>query len=49
MMIWIYLIDPIDHILKVLCLYLKFLMSYSSCLNKLLTCQREREERERDK
>ena len=41
LMSWMTLVDPKDHILKVLCLYLKFLLSCSGCLNKLLTCQRE--------
>ena len=50
-MLWIYLVDPKDHILKVLCCYLYCLLSYNGFLIKLLTSERrereEREERER--
>ena len=38
-MLWMLLVDPKDHILKVSCHYLNFLLSYSGSLNKLLTCQ----------
>ena len=42
-----YLVDPKDHILKVLCCYLYCLLSYNGFLIKLLTSERrEREERE---
>ena len=45
---WIILVDPKDHILKVLCHYLYFQLSYSDLLIKLLTVGREeREEREK--
>ena len=48
MMLWMYLLDPQNHILKVLCHNLEFWLSYSGSLNKLLTSERreEREERE---
>ena len=46
MMLWMYLLDPQNHILKVLCHNLEFWLSYSGSLNKLLTSER-REERER--
>ena len=45
MMSWMYLLDPQNHILKVLCHNLEFWLSYSGSLNKLLTSER----RERDK
>ena len=48
MTLWMYLVDPKDHILKVQCHYLYFWMSYSGSLIKLLTCQR-REKRERER
>ena len=49
MMLWMYLLDPQNHILKVLCHNLEFWLSYSGSLNKLLTSEkREREERERE-
>ena len=44
-MLWMLLVDPKDHILKVSCHYLNFLLSYSGSLNKLLTCQREGREK----
>ena len=50
MMLWMYLFDPQNHILKVLCHNLEFWLSYSGSLNKLLTSEREkrgREEREK--
>ena len=48
MMLWMYLLDPQNHILKVLCHNLEFWLSYSGSLNKLLTSEkREREEREK--
>ena len=48
MMLWMYLLDPQNHILKVLCHNLEFWLSYSGSLNKLLTSERERRERERE-
>ena len=36
-MLGIYLVDPRDHILKVSCLYLYFLLSYEHILSKCLT------------
>ena len=50
MMLWMYLLDPQNHILKVLCHNLEFWLSYSGSLNKLLTSEREkRERRERER
>ena len=49
MMLWMYLVDPKDHILKVSCHYLYFWLTYSGFLIKLLSCGRERDEtRERE-
>ena len=47
MMLWMYLVDPKDHILKVSCHYLYFWLSYSGSLIKLLTCQREKRREKR--
>ena len=49
MMLWMYLVYPNNHILKVSHHYLYFWLSCSGFLIKLLTCQRRerREERER--
>ena len=47
MMLWMYLLDPQNHILKVLCHNLEFWLSYSGSLNKLLTSERRERERER--
>ena len=47
MMLWMYLLDPQNHILKVLCHNLEFWLSYSGSLNKLLTCQKREKEREK--
>ena len=47
MTLWMYLVDPKDHILKVSGHYLYFQLSYSGSLIKLLTCGRvERETRD---
>ena len=46
-MLWMYLVDPQNHILKVLCHNVEFGLSYSGSLNKLLTSEK-REERERE-
>ena len=47
-MLWMYLVDPKDHILKVLCCYPYWLLSYNGFLIKLLTSERrEREGREK--
>jgi hypothetical protein len=48
-MLWMYLVDPKDHILKVLCCYPYWLLSYNGFLIKLLTSEREgREKGERE-
>ena len=43
MVLWMYLVDPQNHILKVLCHNLEFRLSYSGSLNKLLTCHKRKE------
>ena len=48
MMLWMYLLDPQNHILKVLCHNLEFWLSYSGSLNKLLTSEKREERRERE-
>ena len=46
LILWLYLVDPKDHILKVLCCYLYCLLSYNGFLIKLLTSERREEKRE---
>ena len=48
MMLWMYLLDPQNHILKVWCHNLEFWLSYSGSLNKLLTFEREKREERRE-
>ena len=45
-MLWMYLLDPQNHILKVLCHNMEFWLSYSGSLNKLLTSEKRERERE---
>ena len=47
-MLWMYLVDPKDHILKVLCCYLYYLLSYDGFLIKLLTSERREREEKRE-
>ena len=47
MMLWMYLVDPYDHVLKVLCQYLHFRLRYVSFrVNGQLEYGREERERE---
>ena len=48
MMLWMYLVYPNNHILKVSHHYLYFWLSCSGFLIKLLTCQRREREEKRE-